>query len=127
MIEAQAGDPTQLEPQLDAAIGLASNGYVRSNLYVVPGSASASGGSAGVSAGAAGSQDITVGGEAGASGSVAVPAAVQEAVDDKLSKIREARIKGYEGDACGECGNFTLVRNGTCMKCETCGGTSGCS
>ena len=83
--------------------------------------------SAGVSAGAAGSQDITVGGEAGASGSVAVPAAVQEAVDDKLSKIREARIKGYEGDACGECGNFTLVRNGTCMKCETCGGTSGCS
>jgi ribonucleoside-diphosphate reductase alpha chain len=39
----------------------------------------------------------------------------------------EARIKGYEGDACGECGNFTLVRNGTCMKCMTCGSTSGCS
>jgi ribonucleoside-diphosphate reductase alpha chain len=39
----------------------------------------------------------------------------------------EARAKGYEGEACGECGNFTLVRNGTCMKCETCGGTSGCS
>jgi ribonucleoside-diphosphate reductase alpha chain len=39
----------------------------------------------------------------------------------------EARMKGYEGDACGECGNFTLVRNGTCLKCNTCGGTSGCS
>jgi ribonucleoside-diphosphate reductase alpha chain len=39
----------------------------------------------------------------------------------------EARIKGYEGDSCGQCGNFTLVRNGTCMKCDTCGGTSGCS
>ena len=39
----------------------------------------------------------------------------------------EARLKGYEGDSCGECGNFTLVRNGTCMKCDTCGGTSGCS
>lgn len=39
----------------------------------------------------------------------------------------EARLKGYEGDACGACGNFTLVRNGTCMKCDTCGGTSGCS
>jgi ribonucleoside-diphosphate reductase alpha chain len=39
----------------------------------------------------------------------------------------EARIKGYEGDSCGECGNFTLVRNGTCLKCDTCGGTSGCS
>jgi GxxExxY protein len=40
---------------------------------------------------------------------------------------KEARMKGYEGDACGDCGNFTLVRNGTCMKCNTCGGTSGCS
>lgn len=39
----------------------------------------------------------------------------------------EARVKGYEGEACGECGNFTLVRNGTCMKCDTCGSTSGCS
>ena len=39
----------------------------------------------------------------------------------------EARIKGYEGEACGDCGNFTLVRNGTCLKCDTCGSTSGCS
>ena len=39
----------------------------------------------------------------------------------------EAKLKGYEGDPCGECSNFTLVRNGTCLKCETCGGTSGCS
>ncbi|KJS34797.1 MAG: ribonucleotide-diphosphate reductase subunit alpha [Rhodospirillaceae bacterium BRH_c57] len=47
--------------------------------------------------------------------------------DDRGSRIREARMKGYEGDNCGECGNFTLVRNGTCMKCDTCGSTSGCS
>jgi ribonucleoside-diphosphate reductase alpha chain len=39
----------------------------------------------------------------------------------------EARVKGYEGESCRECGNFTLVRNGTCLKCDTCGGTSGCS
>ena len=39
----------------------------------------------------------------------------------------KARMQGYEGDPCSECGNFTLVRNGTCMKCNTCGGTSGCS
>ncbi|MFV0515750.1 MAG: vitamin B12-dependent ribonucleotide reductase [Jhaorihella sp.] len=39
----------------------------------------------------------------------------------------KARMQGYEGEACGECGNFTLVRNGTCMKCNTCGATSGCS
>ena len=44
-----------------------------------------------------------------------------------ISQEIEAKIKGYEGEACGECGNFTLVRNGTCMKCNTCGGTSGCS
>ena len=39
----------------------------------------------------------------------------------------EARMKGYEGDSCSECGNFTMVRNGTCLKCDTCGSTSGCS
>jgi ribonucleoside-diphosphate reductase alpha chain len=39
----------------------------------------------------------------------------------------QARMKGYEGEACTECGNFTLVRNGTCLKCDTCGGTTGCS
>lgn len=39
----------------------------------------------------------------------------------------KAKLQGYEGDPCGECGNYTLVRNGTCLKCNTCGGTSGCS
>lgn len=48
-------------------------------------------------------------------------------VDVRMERVREARMKGYEGDSCGECGNFTLVRNGTCMKCDTCGSTSGCS
>ncbi len=44
-----------------------------------------------------------------------------------LDRVAEAKMKGYEGDACGECGNFTLVRNGACLKCNSCGGTSGCS
>ncbi|MBX9590234.1 MAG: vitamin B12-dependent ribonucleotide reductase [Hyphomonadaceae bacterium] len=44
-----------------------------------------------------------------------------------LDRAAEARVKGYEGESCRECGNFTLVRNGTCLKCDTCGGTSGCS
>jgi len=39
----------------------------------------------------------------------------------------KAKLQGYEGEACGDCGNYTLVRNGTCMKCNTCGATSGCS
>ncbi|MBK6910554.1 MAG: vitamin B12-dependent ribonucleotide reductase [bacterium] len=45
----------------------------------------------------------------------------------KAKLIEIARIQGYEGDACSECGSFTMVRNGTCLKCATCGSTSGCS
>jgi ribonucleoside-diphosphate reductase alpha chain len=45
----------------------------------------------------------------------------------ELVKIAQARIKGYEGDPCPAGGSFTLIRNGTCMKCDTCGGTTGCS
>jgi ribonucleoside-diphosphate reductase alpha chain len=55
----------------------------------------------------------------------ATPAAQAKAAASE--KRAEARAKGYEGEACGECGNFTLVRNGTCMKCDTCGSTTGCS
>jgi ribonucleoside-diphosphate reductase alpha chain len=44
-----------------------------------------------------------------------------------LDRRAEARMKGYEGESCSECGNFTMVRNGTCLKCDTCGSTSGCS
>ncbi|MGE0274105.1 MAG: vitamin B12-dependent ribonucleotide reductase [Nitrospiraceae bacterium] len=42
---------------------------------------------------------------------------------------KEAILKGYEGDPCpnANCKQFTLVRNGTCLKCMTCGETSGCS
>ena len=43
------------------------------------------------------------------------------------AKAREAIAKGYAGDACTQCGQFTLVRNGTCLKCDSCGTTSGCS
>ena len=50
--------------------------------------------------------------------------AERAAVSEKRS---QARLKGYTGEACGECGNFTLIRNGTCLKCNTCGATSGCS
>jgi len=45
----------------------------------------------------------------------------------EAGKRAEAKAKGYEGEACEECGNFTLLRNGTCLKCETCGSTTGCS
>jgi ribonucleoside-diphosphate reductase alpha chain len=51
----------------------------------------------------------------------------EQAAPSKAERRAEAKAKGYEGEMCGECGNFTLVRNGTCMKCDTCGSTTGCS
>ena len=44
-----------------------------------------------------------------------------------LTAIQMARQKDYERDPCSQCKQFTMVRNGTCLKCETCGETSGCS
>ncbi|WP_127107549.1 vitamin B12-dependent ribonucleotide reductase [Pararhodobacter zhoushanensis] len=63
-------------------------------------------------------------------GNLAVAARVEtsvEAVAVSMDPRTKAKMQGYEGDPCGECGNYTLVRNGTCMKCNTCGSTSGCS
>ena len=60
------------------------------------------------------------------SGTATMTAVVSETATT-LSARDKAKMQGYEGEACGECGNYTLVRNGTCMKCNTCGGTSGCS
>jgi ribonucleoside-diphosphate reductase alpha chain len=55
------------------------------------------------------------------------PAAAAQPSQTAAERSLMARLKGFEGDPCGECGNFTLVRNGTCLKCDTCGSTSGCS
>lgn len=45
----------------------------------------------------------------------------------EAQKRQVAKIKGYEGDPCPECQSFTLVRNGSCLKCDSCGATTGCS
>ncbi|MGD1882541.1 MAG: vitamin B12-dependent ribonucleotide reductase [Paracoccaceae bacterium] len=59
---------------------------------------------------------------------VAASAVMSKSVSATAIDARtKAKMQGYEGEACGECGNYTLVRNGTCMKCNTCGATSGCS
>jgi len=106
---------------------LASRGYVRSsNLLVLKGG---NGGGSMVAAAASTSAVSAAGAvmEQTASTLAFVPTDMIRDFDARSTQIREARLKGYEGDACGECGNFTLVRNGTCMKCNTCGSTSGCS
>ena len=108
----------QLPTQETVVERFASKGYVRSNLLVLKGGQA--------SAAATTAQTIVEAVET----AVAIAGDADELVrafDARTEQIREARLKGYEGDACGECGNFTLVRNGTCMKCNTCGSTSGCS
>ncbi len=45
----------------------------------------------------------------------------------EMRKRQAAKMKGYEGDACSNCHAMTLVRNGSCMKCDSCGETTGCS
>ncbi len=61
---------------------------------------------------------------------VATPEAtapIVKATSSYESEYDKAKQLGYTGDACPECGSMTMVRNGTCMKCITCGSTSGCS
>jgi ribonucleoside-diphosphate reductase alpha chain len=101
---------------------VASNGFVRNKLTVLQGGGKRASGVRSETSGHA-EPDMPL-----FSGALAVAASVAvTASDPRLAQIQEARMKGYEGDSCGECGNFTLVRNGTCLKCDTCGGTSGCS
>ena len=57
-------------------------------------------------------------------------AAAREAAEAKAlaaERRQQALMQGYTGNMCSECQNFTMVRNGTCEKCDTCGSTSGCS
>jgi ribonucleoside-diphosphate reductase alpha chain len=44
-----------------------------------------------------------------------------------LAEREAAIIQGYTGDSCSECGSFQMVRNGSCLKCNSCGTTTGCS
>lgn len=55
------------------------------------------------------------------------PAEVSPILLTSEERREQAVASGYVGEACNDCGNFTMVRNGTCLKCNTCGGTTGCS
>ena len=118
------------DTDMEAFKSIASQGYVRGNFLVIRGAkdqgnaavaVAAEGGGGGSTVGA---QQVSVPEQAG---TLSVANSVIETTNGRLNMVREAKTKGYEGDPCGECGNFTLVRNGTCMKCQTCGSTSGCS
>jgi len=118
---------------MEAVERIASKGYVRSKFLVIKGAkgygeermaGTGTDGPVSSAGGNGGGQTLTT---AEVTETVSIETSVIESADGHLNQVREAKMKGYEGDACGECGNFTLVRNGTCLKCLTCGGTSGCS
>jgi len=105
---------------------LASRGYMRSSNLLVLKGGNLGGGMVATAQTATASSAGTVVEQSVTAVSYDTEGLIRE-FDARAEQIREARLKGYEGDACGECGNFTLVRNGTCLKCNTCGSTSGCS
>lgn len=41
--------------------------------------------------------------------------------------VEQARGSGYTGDACTSCQSMQVKRNGSCLVCESCGTTTGCS
>jgi ribonucleoside-diphosphate reductase alpha chain len=108
---AAAREVAELE---EAMMKVTSNGYVRSGLRLVQGGG-----------GETALVDMEAGGP-GNGGMVAMETS-ESAAGKTVVAVREARMKGYVGDACNACGSFTLVRNGTCLKCDSCGSTSGCS
>ena len=116
------GDIGELsEIDLKSVIRQTSTGYVRNNLRLVTTKKAAKM----VAAAGRGAQESSSEPEPYQAGVILGRAS--ELPDSGGVRSQEARLKGYVGDACGECGNFTLVRNGTCLKCDTCGATSGCS
>jgi len=131
-------DMDDVEDAISAVEKLTSQGFVRSQkLTVIKGGASdkkqkpvaaqAETAEAVSKVVAGGGSSVPQALAGGSSGGINVESSLVETVDIHMERVREARIRGYAGDACPECGNFTLVRNGTCLKCDTCGGTTGCS
>jgi ribonucleoside-diphosphate reductase alpha chain len=117
----------EVAAMMERVASVASNGYVRNRLTVLHGGKRTAGATARGDAPAAEVPLFADGVLAVATEVLELTVTAEHRHDPRLEAIRQARMKGYEGDSCGECGNFTLLRNGTCLKCDTCGSTSGCS
>ncbi len=117
--KAQSGAPSGVS---GGAGKLVSSGFVRDKLMLLQGGARKA---AGGGAATALKNDLEEEVEAELGALDWSPALTERS--DVASRRSEARMKGYTGESCPECNNFTLVRNGTCLKCDTCGATTGCS
>ena len=133
--------------QQDVVVRYASRGFVRRDLRVVTGNGNGGGTGSARRSAAGGNAKAMSPRQAAPSGSLSggdvgtqlatTPAKDAAPITIEVGRHRQdrreagphpcRRMQGYEGDSCGECGNFTLVRNGTCLKCMTCGSTTGCS
>ena len=128
-----AGEAEGREPKPVPASRYVSNGYARSrpdNLVLLPSSGLAAAARAVLGAAPrvqAMPHSLGAAAVAVAAGAHARVEAVAVPLKTAADLVAQARLRGYEGAACDECGNFTMVRNGTCLKCDTCGATSGCS
>jgi ribonucleoside-diphosphate reductase alpha chain len=136
----ESGDTTREGPKPAPASMVVSRGLLRGSadrLTLIQGGPA--GGTVGIGSASAG-QSAPAGGTVHAlRGATALKAEPAEAIESLpfqqlepaersvADRRAEAKMKGYVGEACPECANFTLVRNGTCLKCDTCGSTTGCS
>ena len=118
------------EAQSELLNKVTSRGFIRKQGLVVYSNSGAGGATAAV----AEAQDTTatlapsVTADAGQTAAqTVVQATAAAASTTKTEQVQQAKMQGYEGESCPECQNFTLVRNGTCLKCNTCGSTTGCS
>ncbi len=98
----------------EAVRQIASTGFVRGNLRLLAGGGAVA--------------DAMTRSSASSGGSTTTMSELAAGnTNSRAAQVQMARLKGYVGDPCSACGNFTLVRNGTCLKCDTCGSTTGCS
>ena len=129
--EDMAGGNDDMNEVQELIARLTSNGYTRGRLRVLDGGLQGELSPAAAPAEEMFETEAAFGNVSVAAASGAAMAAItleeETNIDPRTEKALAARMQGYEGDPCGDCGNLTLVRNGTCLKCVTCGSTNGCS
>ncbi|MEC7093885.1 MAG: adenosylcobalamin-dependent ribonucleoside-diphosphate reductase, partial [Pseudomonadota bacterium] len=103
------------EAQSDLVNKVTSRGFIRNQGLVVYSNGTAT-------AAAVEEPVVVMRAETPAQSAASAPATATPAADTVVAeRVQQARMQGYEGESCPECQNFTLVRNGTCLKCNTCG------
>ncbi|HZH52320.1 MAG TPA: vitamin B12-dependent ribonucleotide reductase [Microvirga sp.] len=124
-----SGESQSKAPEPAPATAVVSRGFVRGNsdrLMLIPGGAAGGQRAGALTMGATALKEEPREEKVGEAELAKLPFTTP-AAPSIADKRAEAKMKGYVGEACPECANFTLVRNGTCLKCDTCGSTTGCS